>query len=74
MRECYVDEQRCEEELKILDKLLAKELLEVEDVKASRRSPRKVHTPEVRGEEAAPVALGDLAEIAFSWNFAAKRA
>ena len=62
------------EELKILDQLLSKELLEVEDVRASRRSPRKVHTPEVTVEEVAPsVALNDLAEIAFSWTFAAKR-
>eukprot|EP00913_Durusdinium_trenchii_P027908 g26168.t1 len=41
MRECYVDEQRCEEELKILTQLLSKELVEPHEVSVVRRSPRQ---------------------------------
>jgi len=86
MRECYVDEQRCEEELKIMSQLLAKDLAEVQDVRAVRRRPGSASL-----QLASPMAtssslqlepnathpsigLGELAEIAFSWTaFGIKR-
>eukprot|EP00435_Cladocopium_sp_Y103_P072714 s636_g41.t1 len=75
MRECYVDEQRCEEELKIMSQVLAKELCEAQDVKAARQSPRGF-APELSSSslqlepEHVPhsVGLGELADIAFSWT------
>ncbi|CAL1171247.1 unnamed protein product [Cladocopium goreaui] len=77
MRECYVDEQRCEEELKIMSQVLAKELCEAHDVKAVRQSPRgfapavAVSSSSLQLEpEIVPhsVGLGELADIAFSWT------
>ncbi|CAK9046456.1 unnamed protein product [Durusdinium trenchii] len=77
MRECYVDEQRCEEELKILTQLLSKELVEPHEVSVVRRSPRQRDADEadqarseVEPSVAPSLGLGELADIAFSWTVA----
>ncbi|CAJ1373020.1 unnamed protein product [Effrenium voratum] len=69
MRECYVEEQRCEEELGILGQLLAKELTEPQELKSALKNEAPEEVPEEVPEIAAPsMGLEDLARIALSWS------
>jgi len=82
MRECYVDEQRCDEELQLLTRLLARDLYGPEEIKMAMR-PKAVRStavavppPTEEAAEAPPplavpsgstsLALIDVAKVAMS--------